>query len=59
MLVYLLGILVELVKIILVLVFVLLSVAFMTVLERKYLSGIQRRRGSKCGRLLWFITSIW
>ena len=28
-----------------VLIFVLLSVAFMTVAERKYLSSIQRRRG--------------
>lgn len=36
---------VGLIKIVLVLICILLSVAFMTVAERKYLSSIQRRRG--------------
>ena len=39
------DILIDLIKIVLIIVSVLLSVAFMTVAERKYLSSIQRRRG--------------
>lgn len=38
-------ILINIIKVVLIIVSVLLGVAFMTIAERKYLSGIQRRRG--------------